>query len=410
MSDTPRQTAYLVLGAPRSGTSAVSHFLSNCGIDFGDKRDFIDTTLHKHNPIFFELEWVNQLNDRVFEALGGSWDDNRLPLSGDFSASCLEPLRVEAREKLRSYWPDAPRFGIKDPRFCFTLPFWQGVLADNHCDVRLVWSLRRMAAVIESNRAVNGWELDRVRRFIAESTLSCRYMVANSDCVYLDYDSMVSNPLEFAADSTRRLGFLDVDPNHAVSHIQPAIRHNLSGKSTGVRWLDRIDERLFAQTLTPDEFLDYREMAALTRHGFLTTREADSRVRSAHELGRSELADQRLAELVQSVSSLGSRFEHVQGLIDQVGCSLSSARIESQESSRNIEQALQALSDSEKQQQDAAAFWLSAYTNLQKEHEAGQAAWKAERESIMHAVLDRIGEQLIEPHAAASTRSHRKAA
>jgi hypothetical protein len=57
------KTAFIVLGAQRSGTSATSHLLSEFNINFG------------HNPIFFELKWVNDFNNRVVSHLGHVYTD-----------------------------------------------------------------------------------------------------------------------------------------------------------------------------------------------------------------------------------------------------------------------------------------------------------------------------------------------
>ncbi|MBW4540039.1 MAG: hypothetical protein KME43_12970 [Myxacorys chilensis ATA2-1-KO14] len=61
------KTAFLVLGGQRSGTSVTSHILSRFGIDFGSDKHFIQGG---HNPIFFELNWVNDGNNQLINALG----------------------------------------------------------------------------------------------------------------------------------------------------------------------------------------------------------------------------------------------------------------------------------------------------------------------------------------------------
>ena len=58
--------AILVLGAPRSGTSVVSHVIHKLGVDFGNHDRFVDPKVHVFNPIFFELQSLNNLNDEIF--------------------------------------------------------------------------------------------------------------------------------------------------------------------------------------------------------------------------------------------------------------------------------------------------------------------------------------------------------
>jgi hypothetical protein len=79
------RTIILVVGPPRSGTSAISHVLSSLGVNFGSSEHFVDPEKNTHNPIFFELAALNALNDQVFGWFGRRYSDfDFLPLRGDF--------------------------------------------------------------------------------------------------------------------------------------------------------------------------------------------------------------------------------------------------------------------------------------------------------------------------------------
>ena len=117
----PFRNAILVVGPPRSGTSAVCHVLNECGIDFGDPADFVDPAVNLHNPVFFELVELNDLNERMMERLGWRYSDfNALPLQEDFDSSLADEFEPEVA-RLIGRFGNAPSFGLKDPRFCFTL-------------------------------------------------------------------------------------------------------------------------------------------------------------------------------------------------------------------------------------------------------------------------------------------------
>lgn len=75
------KTAFLILGAQRSGTSVTSHMLSQFGVNFGNPKNFIQ---FEHNPIFFEMNWVNQYNNKIINALRHNYTDFFLPLEKDF--------------------------------------------------------------------------------------------------------------------------------------------------------------------------------------------------------------------------------------------------------------------------------------------------------------------------------------
>lgn len=269
------KSVFLVVGNPRAGTSAISHFLSNSGVHFGDPALFIDTTVHKHNPIFFELASVNRINDKVMQAMGGRWGDDFLPSEADFARTDFTALAAEARQLLVNLAPEAGWLGLKDPRFCFTFPFWQRVIRESGAELRLVWSLRAIDATLDSNQRLNNWPIEKAWTFLIQSLLCCRYFTRHESIVFLDYDKMIAQPVEFARDALRRLGFHDVAPDQAVSHVDPALCHHREPGSSGLTLLDLYDARLRGGMLAPEAYLDYRQMHCLARGQFVPPTHAD---------------------------------------------------------------------------------------------------------------------------------------
>jgi len=265
MSSLAGKSVYLVIGNPRAGTSAISHFLSNCGVNFGDPAEFIDTSIHKHNPIFFELGWVNRLNDEVIALLGGRWGQDFLPDESDFDHPTLDALREEGLKRLLKLAPEATKIGLKDPRFCFTFPFWSRLLRDAGADLRLVWSIRSIHATLESNQRLNGWPVQYGWTFLIQSMLCCRYFTRNERVVTLDYDEMVSRPEAFAQRALELLEFTSVPVSTAISHVESSLRHHEVLRSSGSNLLDRYDADLRAGTLSPEAYLVYRDTYCLAK-------------------------------------------------------------------------------------------------------------------------------------------------
>ncbi len=257
-------TAILVLAPPRSGTSAISHFLSNCGFDFGDPAHFVDTEIHRHNPIFFELEWVNRLNDEVLAKFDSEFKTGCPPDAFEFASTSLDDLAAKARDLLAAEWPQGGRIGIKDPRFCFTLPFWTNVFAELGVRPLLVWSLRSPAATIRSNaRLVPDWSLRRVADFWKRCVLGGRHVLGDSPFVMLDYDRMMSDPLAFAADAVARLGIEVPDLAATVAHVSPGLRHETTSRLDEFPEVDELDVRFRAGLVGADEYPAYRRACRL---------------------------------------------------------------------------------------------------------------------------------------------------
>lgn len=264
MIPTDAPVATLVLSPPRSGTSAISHFLSNCGFDFGDPRNFVDTEVHKHNPIFFELEWVNRLNDDILAALGAEFKTGCPPEANAYESPRLDDCARRAVERIAVEWPNGQRIGLKDPRFCFTLPLWRKVLSGMGYKIALVWSLRSPAATIASNsKLVPDWSTRRLCDFWTRCVLAGRHVIGNEPVLLLDYDWMTTDPLAFGADALARLGVDVPDPSAVVAHISRRLRHEPATRMDEFPEVDELDARFRAGAVSPDEYLAYRRVSRL---------------------------------------------------------------------------------------------------------------------------------------------------
>src|ERR1700722_5891813 len=150
MSPSPT-TFFVVIGLPRSGTSSICQLLDNLGVYFGDKSKFVDPTKHTHNPIFYELQWVNELNDQIFKHWGCNYfPDEILPIESDFATPYVREMGRLLRAKLKDEFGDRPVVGIKDPRICFTFPLWRSVIAEMGYAIKVVFCVRDAAATIQS--------------------------------------------------------------------------------------------------------------------------------------------------------------------------------------------------------------------------------------------------------------------
>ncbi len=138
----------LIIGSGRSGTSMVAGSLSGAGYFLGE---------HLHSPTsanpkgFFEDLEVNSLNEDMLALVlprrPRRWPLRRLladrpdfmqrwvaVLAPDAALPELPRALAHRRDRLVEHQP----FLFKDPRFCYTLPYWRGALRD----VRIVCVFR----------------------------------------------------------------------------------------------------------------------------------------------------------------------------------------------------------------------------------------------------------------------------
>jgi GT2 family glycosyltransferase/glycosyltransferase involved in cell wall biosynthesis len=140
--------AVIVLGMHRSGTSALTAGLSALGVELGH----IDDTKSDENAKgYFENKDVQELNDRLLAFLGISWNNPFTWDSFDFDKPGIEKYLPEAIELLDNYYDSSACWGMKDPRMCLLLPFWQDAIAQsNGSDTYYVHMVRNPLEVAES--------------------------------------------------------------------------------------------------------------------------------------------------------------------------------------------------------------------------------------------------------------------
>lgn len=220
--------AILVLGPPRSGTSVCSHVLSKLGVDFGDTDRFVDSKEHKHNPIFFELKTLNEINDRVFEYFSRKYEHfDWLPTESDFSLELVEELEPIVIQFLENEF-SGKTIGLKDPRFCFTMPFWERILTRNGYKVDYVHTRRRSNSVYNSNRSINGLSDEVNFRLVAHSYLAVCRFVSSKKCVEVVYEELLAGPDKVVRDTCLSLGLNHSHIPDALAVVSQSLNHQMS--------------------------------------------------------------------------------------------------------------------------------------------------------------------------------------
>jgi len=225
--------AVLVVGPPRAGTSVVAHMLSKLGVYFGKERDFVDPSVHTHNPIFFELQRLNELNEQVLREIGHEYADfDFFPGPNDAWDYFSKDLQAEARNLIRDQLDNRALIGLKDPRFCFTLPFWTRILAELGYTMSFVWAIRSTEPTIRSNTLVNQQSLSYSARVTMLSLGASAMHLRNlSPRINVDYDDIVSNPTAMARRLAKWLGG-DVNIEEAASVVKAELRGQAAKNTT----------------------------------------------------------------------------------------------------------------------------------------------------------------------------------
>jgi len=120
-----RNTAVIVLGMHRSGTSALAGLLHELGLEMGSS--LMSGRADENEKGFWEHEKIVSIHERLLAHFGFSWSDPAPLPEGwhtrDFSRQCQDEICQVLEEDFgsQSLW------ALKDPRMCRLLPLWMPV-------------------------------------------------------------------------------------------------------------------------------------------------------------------------------------------------------------------------------------------------------------------------------------------
>lgn len=253
------KTAFLVLGAQRSGTSATSHVLSQFGINFGSSKNFLQD---EHNPIFFELKWVNQLNERLIQALGHQYTDFFLPIESDYQTAEVVKIATEFPDLIWDEWRDKTTIGIKDPRFSLTFPVWERVLLGAGYTLKIIFVFRCPDCFLRSNRELfkdwPQWNDMRHLRFWLQSNLAGIYFTRNYPVHFINYDNLMSYPLGTADQLANVFGLDEDDVANAASVVNNSCHHHEQSSEVNDLTIAHYYNLLASHRLSATDYLNYR--------------------------------------------------------------------------------------------------------------------------------------------------------
>src|SRR4051812_19877514 len=114
----------VVLGMHRSGTSAMAGSLRALGVEVG--QDLLPADAH--NPRgYWEDRDLFEVNEELLTAIGQRWDSVTPTTDEDLRGPAAAVSGARAETMLARKLASGGRYGLKDPRMCRLLGFWQPI-------------------------------------------------------------------------------------------------------------------------------------------------------------------------------------------------------------------------------------------------------------------------------------------
>ena len=217
------QSLLIVTGMHRSGTSALCAALAACGVSFGDR--LLGAIAGVNDEGFWEDAEVVDLNEQLLALSGSTW---YAPAPGgvDWDDDRFHSARERAAQLLVAGFGEGAVCAAKDPRFCLTLPFWQGVCRDVGLAVRVCVISRAPLEVARSLLKRDGFPLGYGLRLCSayRAALATALPV---DALQVSYDELLADPAAVMGRLAETLP-LAVNADKLAAGVRPELRHQLS--------------------------------------------------------------------------------------------------------------------------------------------------------------------------------------
>lgn len=223
-------SAVLVLGMHRSGTSAVAAGLEQLGVIMGSSLLPGD----EWNPKgYFEERKIVEFDNRLLDLAGLRWDATAPAIAGTTPAWAGE--EASARDLLQEVFGGIAVWGLKDPRLCLLGAFWKTLLASQGVSPRLLLVLRDPAEVAYSLARRDGIGAERAAWLWFEYLLgSLEYVDEHADSRLVDFAQLLRAPAATLRELAEWLGLPadeQVVERFASEFISPQLSHGAAASS-----------------------------------------------------------------------------------------------------------------------------------------------------------------------------------
>ncbi|WP_141667323.1 sulfotransferase family 2 domain-containing protein [Burkholderia cepacia] len=225
-----RRKLIVVLGSPRSGTSATTRGLKALGVELGER--LMEANAYFNAKGYWEDVDLHAINLELEREVGGDWDMLGPMRVDEVARGKRDELHGRAVVLLRERLAGGAPFGFKDPRTTRVLPFWQPVFEQVDADVRYVIALRNPLSV--------AFSMARAVRMPQEKAhfLWLEYMVDavldSRGCrrVLIDFDVLMADPLVQLGRMAEGVGLSAPQPgdpryeDYAGEFLDDSLRHS----------------------------------------------------------------------------------------------------------------------------------------------------------------------------------------
>lgn len=201
----------IVLGMHRTGSSAITRGLLALGVDLGSR--LMEPIAGINEKGFFEDLDVYELNEALLHEFAEAWW-TLTPLSPQaLSGPIAQRFKLRAVTLVRHKLQSASFLGLKDPRFCKLLPFWQEVFNLVDAQTSYIITCRNPLSVAQSLTQRDGFDREKGYYLYLQYGVSSLVHTARQSRIVVDYDNVMNRASAELSRLSNFLGLSGFDPS-----------------------------------------------------------------------------------------------------------------------------------------------------------------------------------------------------
>ncbi|CAH1201519.1 hypothetical protein PAECIP111893_01641 [Paenibacillus plantiphilus] len=190
-----KNTAIIILGMHRSGTSLLAKTVRALGVCLGSEEQMIGP--REDNPEgFWEHAEIVDIHEKLLASLSSSWDTTE-PLPAEWWQS---EEAAASREQLKAIiardFSQHRIWGFKDPRTCLLLPLWKPIFEELNIVPSYILCLRNPLNVAASLQKRDRFTNEKSFALWTLHVLSSLYHTRDEKRIIVSYDRLVEQPVE----------------------------------------------------------------------------------------------------------------------------------------------------------------------------------------------------------------------
>ncbi|MHB1947471.1 MAG: sulfotransferase family protein [Gammaproteobacteria bacterium] len=221
-----KKTLFVVLGMPRSGTSAITRGLKALGVNLGDQlvppgKKWNATGYWEDNDIVFRV------NKKILHAIFDTWESIKIIQPAEFETTPIKEIRASAINLIKQRLSSSEQWGFKDPRTVRLLPFWRSVFAELNVNDNYLIALRNPLASAHSLHNLTGIDMEKGLLLWLAHLIPAIDETRGKKRMVVNYNSMLENP-HFQLERMRK--HLDINTDVSSREIEQYAKDFLDKK------------------------------------------------------------------------------------------------------------------------------------------------------------------------------------